>query len=441
MIKEIDNETMFKNIYQLPPAHYLILENGKIKIENYWRLKNEQNNKDYFTSDKELINQFRDLFFSSIKMRLRSDVPVGALLSGGLDSSAIVSVINSIAKKEKLPVDIKTFTAAYKEKEIDESNYAKEVVKGTKIPNVLVYPNLNNNISCDIDKIMYHQDEPPISMTVFPHWYLMHEIKKHGIKVIISGQGSDEMLAGYLEQFLGYSLVDLLSNYRYQRFFHDIKKFKDKSNIKYSIILLQILKAIATRRIGMLAKSLMRDKGILYLRPDFIKNNWKVYNYKETMTKYSRLNESLYRALTLDSPPYILHYEDRNSMAFSIEQRVPFLDYRLVEFLFSLSNKQKIDNGISKIILRNSLKGIMPEKVRQRYSKLGFTVPVNKWMREMKNYAFNILNSRDFNKRIYWNPTKLRKLYKKQLKGEVNMEHFFWRIIACEIWHRIYFDK
>jgi len=437
---DISSETMFRNIFQILPAHYMVIENGSSKILRYWGLKNEKNENDLLIGEEKLLSRFRDLFFSSVKLRLRSDVPLGVLLSGGLDSSAIVSCINAISKNEKNPIQIKTFTASYKQEQIDESAYAKEVVRGTNIPNILVFPNSNRSIGKDIEKVIYHQDEPPLSMTAFAHWYLMEEIKKHDIKVIISGQGSDEMLGGYLNVFMGYYLKDLISNCRYIKLFNEINSLKTKSNMPYKTIIMQLIKAMVSRRMGLIIKSYLKDRGILYLRSEFVKNNWSSYNYKPVMTNYSNLNEAMYRMFTRESIPAILHYESRNSMAFSIEQRNPFLDYRLVEFIFGLSNSQKIDEGISKVILRKALKNIMPEKIVSRYSKLGFTVPQSDWMNDMKDYVNDILNSSSFKGRIYWDSKKIRRLYSDKLRNRTEMSIFLWLVIACETWCRAFFS-
>jgi asparagine synthase (glutamine-hydrolysing) len=436
---DTSSETMFRDIFQILPAHYMVIENGSSNIARYWGLKNEKNKDDLLIGEEELLSRFRDLFFSSIKLRLRSDVPLGILLSGGLDSSAIVSSINYIFKEENLPLhQIKTFTASYKKEQIDESAYAKEVVRGTNIPNILVFPNSNRNIGKDIEKVIYQQDEPTQSMTVFAHWYLMEEIKKHDIKVIISGQGSDEMLGGYLEVFMGYYLKDLLLNCRYSKYIDEVKQLKRKSHMPYKIIILQFMKALVSRRLGLIIKSYFRDRGISFLKPEFVKNNWKSYDYRPTMTKYSNLNEGLFRLFTRESLPLILHYEDRNSMAFSIEQRTPFLDYRLVEFLFGLSNKQKIDGGISKVILRKALKDILPRMIINRYSKLGFAVPQANWIKEMGDYIKDILGSIDFQQRVYWDSAKVRILCSDQLNNNTEISPFLWRVIACEIWHKVF---
>ena len=433
------HETMFKNIYQLLPAHYMIYKNGKVTIQRYWDLKNEKNAADFTMNPEEVHAKFRDLFYDSIRLRLRSDVPVGVLLSGGVDSYAIASVIGDMNRNKKLTADVKTFTAAYDDAAIDESKYALEVSRKAGLFNALVYPNANNRVADDIRKMIYFQDEPPESMKAFPHWYIMEQLKGHGIKVVLSGQGADEILSGYLRIFVGYHMVDLLSRFNLAKLCSEARLLKSKSRVLYRTMALQVCKASVPRRFAMVTRSFLRDKGIRYLNADFVRRNWKAYGYEPAMSRYSRLNEHLYRMTTRDSLPRILHAEDRNSMAFSIEQRVPFLDYRLVEFVFSLSNSQKINNGYSKNILRHSLKGIMPDMITERYSKLGFTVPQKKWLTGMNVFVNDLFHSDSFRKRPYWDPKVIEKLYQKLETGEGDMESFLFRVIACELWHRTFF--
>lgn len=437
---DIDDKTMFGNILQLPPAHFLLYENNQVKLSKFWHLEDQKNITDLAMNPEAMLKYFRELFFSAVDLRLRSDVPTGALLSGGLDSSAIVSVIDILARERKIPLDIKTFTASYSEKNIDESHYAAEVVKKTGMQNILVYPNAEGELWQDIEKVIYHQDEPPLTMTAFAHWYLMEEIHKQDIKVIISGQGADEMMAGYVEQFSGFFLADLLAKGSFGRFFHETRNLNNKSLLSYRLMLAQLVKVILSRGIANIFKSLLREKAIQHLEYDFVKDHWRSFYPVPEMKHYSRLNQQLHRSFTRESLPRILHYEDRNSMAFSIEQRVPFLDYRLVEFIFGLSNRQKMADGIGKVILRQALKGIMPDAIVNRYSKLGFTVPQKRWIQEMDSYVNDLFSTTCFKQRPYWNSEKIKRLYKDNRKKGAIMDTFLWRVIACETWHSVFLN-
>jgi asparagine synthase (glutamine-hydrolysing) len=438
---DIDDETQFKHIYQLPPAHYLTIDEGKVRIQRYWNLPNVHNDYGLALGKDDVAEQFYHLFYDSVKLRLRSDVPIGALLSGGLDSSAIVSIVNNIEKTEGLPVDIKTFTATYEEPALDESNYARAVTESCDLHNILVYPNIGNKIPGDLEKLIFHQDEPPVSMTAFAHWYLMNEISKHGIKVILSGQGADECLAGYLDKYIGYYLKDLFKTKQYRKMLREIVLLKQKCNILPNTVAMQLVKSLVSYGLAAKCRVYFKEGGVRLLKYHIKNGSLHSGLMDKAMDKYTNLNRELYRYLTVESLPRILHYEDRNSMAFAIEQRVPFLDYRLVEFVFSLANEQKINNGVSKIILRTGLRDVLPEKILYRYSKLGFTVPEDRWISSISELANDIFASKSFKERGYWDSERIAKLYKRQLTGRVKMGHFLWRVIACEVWHRIFIDR
>jgi asparagine synthase (glutamine-hydrolysing) len=390
-----------------------------------------------------MLEQFRELFFSALSLRLRSDVPVGALLSGGLDSSAIVSVIGLLAQEKNTNLDIRTFTATYDEKAIDESGFALDVVRQTGIKNILVYPGSDGKLSTEIEKVIHYQDEPPLTMTAFAHWYLMKEISKHDIKVILSGQGADEMFGGYVEQFAGYFLKDLLFLKKFKTFFAETKLLKSRSGLTSGIILMQLVKAIMSRRIALVFKSLLREKAIQHLNRDFTKKHWGWSDIATgpDLKHSSALNGKLFRAFSSESLPRILHYEDRNSMAFSIEQRMPFLDYRLVEFAFSLANQWKMNSGIGKVILRRALQGVMPDTIVKRFSKLGFTVPQNRWINEMDGYVNQLFSTRSFRQRPYWDADRIIKMYSDNRTKKSGMDIFLWRVIACEVWLNKFFAR
>ncbi len=438
---DVDEKTMFRDVFQLPPGHSMIREKGRSTLHRYWRLPEPAGRSGGDMAPGELLERFRDLFFSAVALRLRSDVPVGALLSGGLDSSAIVSVIDHLARTRGVDVDIHTFTAGYRDTAIDETGFAAEVVRATGIANTLVHPDSRGRIWEDIPRLIRHQDEPPLTMTAFAHWYLMEEIGRRDIKVILSGQGADETLAGYVEQFCGFFLLDLLFSGRPGTAVREAALLRERSGLPLRLILMQTLKALVSRRTSLMVKSLVRERAIQNLDRGFVRRNFPgCAGPPEPAPAGSRLNRQLYRSFVQESIPRILHYEDRNSMAFSIEQRMPFLDYRLVEFLFSLPNREKMGQGAGKLILRRALRGIMPDTIVDRYSKLGFTVPQKSWLTGMGPAVEDLLASSGFRGRGYWDPQRIRRLYRGLGGKGGGTDIFLWRVIACEIWHNVFFD-
>ncbi|MEK7565776.1 MAG: asparagine synthase (glutamine-hydrolyzing) [Patescibacteria group bacterium] len=392
-------ETFFKNINRVPSGSFLEwdVKTGQHQIKRFFdlaraapaNLKNEN-----------LINRFRELFLDSIRLRLISEVPVGTALSGGLDSSAIVCAVPQL----------KTFSAVFPNQINNEEKYIDEVVKKTGATAFKIYPNPSEFWS-EIEKLIYHQDEPMISTGPYAQWKVMEKAHTEGIKVIIDGQGADEMLAGYTPYHFVY-FRELFNKKEY------LKLFKE---LLFSIDLIwPLVKDKFKSRVNI--KDLFVFAGL--------------HPAKQGAT----LKERLKRDFFSTSLPSLLRYEDHNSMAFSIESRVPFLDYRLVELVFSLPPNFIIRNGWNKWIMRQALKGILPEIIRNRRWKVGFTTPEVAWLRETAAEVRKIFNSESFNHRPYFNHDKIRESFENFVAGKNDESMIFWRIINLELWLRIFID-
>ncbi|MDO8515435.1 MAG: asparagine synthase (glutamine-hydrolyzing), partial [bacterium] len=309
-------ETFFEGIKRVPSGSYLEydLKTNNHTIKRYWNIEKK--------SIDDPVTKFKELFLDSVKLRLISEVPVGTALSGGLDSSAVVCTVPNL----------KTFSAVFPHEINNEEEYIDEVVKKTGVQAFKVYPKVEEFWQ-DINKLISFQDEPMISTGPYAQWKVMEKAHAEGIKVIIDGQGADEMLAGYIPYHFVY-FKELFSQKKY----------------------LQLIKEVVFSLD--LIWPLIKDK--FKSRVD-IKNLFN-FSVEPTINK-SGLNNRLKQDLFEMSLPSLLRYEDHNSMAFSIESRVPFLDYRLVEFVFSLPSEFKIRNGWNKWIMREALKDILPEKI------------------------------------------------------------------------------
>ena len=363
-------ETFYSGVYSLMGGHMFTVDLNEIKtikpIEWYKiRLITNSNN------FSENVNIFRNIFKKALEFRFRSDVPVGACLSGGLDSSSIVSYSASIFNG----IDINVFNARFKDKEYDESYFADLVVD--KYDNVLMnFCSLKPvQISELLAKVLYHQDEPFSDFGIFSQWEVMRLANEKGVPVLLDGQGGDELLAGYRKYYAFY-LKELLRNLSFFTFTKELffliknKQFKffDKEGIKRYLNLSSSNKALSERTLNLNSEI---DFGV-------------------GMSK-SLVDCSIQDIKYFSFPP-LLRYEDRNSMAFSIETRVPFMDYQLVEFSLGLPAESKIKNGYTKYILRESMIGILPEEIRKRISKLGFSTPQAEWLKnniELRDYFMN----------------------------------------------------
>lgn len=422
--KNHKNNTFIKDIKSILPSHYIILEKSTIKEIKYWTL----DLKEISERDNNLNKKFFDIFESSIKIHLRSDVPVGSCLSGGLDSSSIVCMINKIDKDQK----IYAFSSVFKEEGINEKSYIDKVARQINVKIEYVNPSIKE-FKNEIDKIIYYQEEPFSSTSIFAQWCVMKIARDNGIKVILDGQGGDEILAGYHYYF--YSLfLDLIKNHKFYKFFQELVYYWDLHKYKKLDTLVHLLyyslPSFLRDNIEFNIKRICFTNLIDKTNEDKLEENVKFNNI---------LKKDLYSNL-FNKLQALLHYEDRNSMAHSIEARVPFLDHRLVEFCFSLPNHLLLNNGMTKIILRESLKNILPDEITKRKDKIGFATPELNWFKtSLKDFILEILNSKSFKERGYFNVKKLIKEYELILKGKKYSTATLWRAINLELWFRKFF--
>lgn len=443
------NETFFKGIKQLPPAHYLIANaNSKqFQVCRYWDL--EPSNGIGDISDLEAATRFYKLFEDSIRLRLQSDVPVGTCLSGGLDSSSIVCVINRLLNKGDVPNPAvigkrqKTFSSCFENKRFDERNFIIEVVNQTGVDTHYIFPK-GDELFEDIDRFMWCQDEPVNDASQYAQWCVMKLVRDCGVTVVLDGQGGDELLAGYHLFFSSY-FEDLARTFQWRRLNKEAKYFSRNHGYRYSgwMVAMDMLKPFVPEAVlGCRRWFLNRggiDGSLECLNSDFVAVNRHKLDFPNRYQ--GQLSQHLYRFLVRDRLPSLLRYEDRNSMAFSVEARLPFLDYRLVEFIFGLPNEQKIRDGTTKIVLRNAMENIIPEKVRSRMDKMGFVTPQEVWFRtECASQVNEILKSDSFRQRPYFKPDAVWKYYKAFQKDVIGNSSFLWRCINLELWMRQFID-
>ena len=425
-----NKSTFFNDIFQLPASHYALIKKDEIKIERYWDIEKKS------VEGVDAKERFLELFKDSISLRLRSDVPVGTCLSGGLDSSSIVCVLNKMID----PTKQKTFSSCFEDKRFDEREYIEEVVKATSVTPFYTFPDINH-IYPQIEKIVWHQDEPFDSTSIFAQWSVMELAKKNGVIVLLDGQGSDEALAGYipykwfllLDSFNNKNPVYLLKNSL--GLFKSLKDYKNYTNRSYY----KILKRLVASKF--ISKEKVKSSRSYYLKREFIdkyKDNLKL-NYTHKFN--SKLENKLYHDVYYSALPRLLQYEDRDSMAFSLESRVPFLDYRFVEFIFSLPVSNKIKNGWTKYILRKSMKDILPEKIRCRKDKMGFVTPQDMWLATIKDKVKDIFNSKEFLQRPYIDSNGVSELLEKYYGGDYSLSNTVWKLYCIEIWMRVFFEK
>jgi asparagine synthase (glutamine-hydrolysing) len=371
-------ETMFQNIFELQPSHNLIFDlcSYSIRIERYYNLKNSS------IVFENVEDTFEMLLTDSIKLHSRSDVEIGTCLSGGLDSSTIVSLLHN----PDLKYPIKTFSAIFPNQAIDESDFIHKL--NNYYPFVAHYTSPNYSMFWkEFDKLIWHQDLPIQSTSPFAQWEVMKLANLNGIKVLLDGQGADEILGGYSE-FVGAYLLKLLSNFKISAL---IKLARSLSlNYETSNYKNDLLRAIFQYLPNPIKSQIYKTKRI---GPSFIKQSDLI---DISIRKIDRRIMNSIRDTSIHSIETtlmtLLRYEDRNSMAFSIESRVPFLDHRLVEFCINLPDDYKIKNGWTKYILRNSNIHRLPKEINWRKEKLGFVTPEAKWSFAIKKNLIEYMN-------------------------------------------------
>lgn len=428
----VDKNTFFENIAELPPAHIMEVSKNGIKTERYWDI--DENKTLTGLSDDDYAKGFEDLFADAVKLRLRSDVPLGIALSGGLDSSSIACIAGRFVTKP-----IKTFSVYYEDdKKFDEREFIYEVLKtGNFDP---VYFTANQNVSFEeLRKFFYYQDEPCMSASPFSAYKNNENIRKAGIIVALNGQGGDELLAGY-HTYFKYYYLDLVKNIQFLKLAKELKLYQKDFNLSINEIVNLFTKI--GLRLFLPDKLLKHHEYKEVANKGFYTN--QLFEYKnviELNKKYkNELNNNLYQTLVNTSIPHLLHWEDRNSMAHSVESRVPFLDYRLAEWIFSIPVNQKIRGAETKFVLRNGMKNILPEKVRNRKDKVGFATPTDLWTNKLlKNEISELFASSSFKQRGIFEASKIESAYQKSPSTFKANE--IWRILSMEMWFRIFIDN
>lgn len=417
-IKKLQHGHKFKFDLNYPPL------NGINSGQKWYDLKERVLKINGFKS----TNEFKELFSSAVGLRLRSDVPVGVCFSGGLDSSSIVSVLlNEFNKK-----DLSTFSAVYKKGQTgDETEFINEY-RNSLNKMFFITPDADS-LENDLVQFVKAHGEPIPSTSPYAQFQVM-KLAKDKVVVTLDGQGADEELAGY-HYFFGFYFKDLLINGHILKFcseiYYYLAKHKSLMGVK-SFLFFMLPKRVRT-------KIRVIERG--YLKVDFVNK----YNKSNTIVGNLYGSKSLKDAI-LDhfefKLEHLLKWEDRNSMWFSLEARVPFLDYRLVEKTLATSSDLLINKGMTKYILREAMRKYLPEKIRVRRDKTGFETPEDEWFRtpKWKRIVTDIITSQSFSKREIIDPPKAMVLYNKHLKGKINASRDIWKWINLELWFRKFID-
>ena len=437
-------ETLFQGVKRLLPGHVLTWRDGEVSIRRYWDVDFSKG--DSVRDEKSYITDWSELFRESVRLRLMADVPLGMFLSGGIDSSAIAAVMSGMVSEP-----IKTFSVAFAEREANELEYARLVAEAYKTNHheIVVTP---EQFFAALPRLVWHEDEPLAHPSSVALYFVSHLASQH-VKVVLTGEGSDEMLAGYG---------------RYRRTLLNLSLGRRYNKLTPSIARKTIRNQIEQRMPeGRWRQKLMRT--FLVLAPELESiyfDNFAVFPApmqqhlltRETRERihsidpYVELRRLLVRTKDLslldgllyaDIKTYLhelLMKQDQMSMATSIESRVPFLDHKLVEFTASMPDTMKLRGNTTKYVLRESMKGVLPERILSR-SKMGFPVPIGSWFRGQFKSIIDeyVLSDRALSRGIFA-PDFVRGVVARHQAGEDHAERL-WALLNFEIWLRRFFDS
>ncbi|NDA61836.1 MAG: asparagine synthase (glutamine-hydrolyzing) [Chitinophagia bacterium] len=426
------DETLFQGVFVLPPGccfesniHVIKTVKGKIEYLQWYRPDTISTK----LSFEDAKTKFLEKFIDSIKLHLRADVPIGSALSGGLDSSSIVSYINVILKQQNKSELQKTFSSCSHDKQFDERNWMEEVVNDTRVEGHFVYPN-GNDLFVLTDKLIWYMDEPYQSQSAFLGYHVFQEAKKFNVAVLLNGQGADEYLSGY-NYYRLLRQKNLLKRFSIIQLIKELGSFSKVLEILFRLLLDLFPTALRYKISTLNSKNRAIDKII-----SFKKHIKKRIHPYETMDFDSSTHVSISKHQLFKDPlQKYLRWEDRNSMAHSVEARVPFLDHRLVEFVHSLPLGYLDAPKFSKRILVEAMKGILPEKVRNRRDKKGFITPEMRWFtKDFKDDFIKLFQDNvQFSKGLI-NQKEAESYLVKMQQGIIPFNYSYWHIILFCIW-------
>jgi asparagine synthase (glutamine-hydrolysing) len=438
-------ETFFGGVRALPPGCWMRVANGTIALRRFWRIDEPDVGTTPRPGDpQEIVAHYRDLFLDAVRLQLRSDVPVGTCLSGGIDSSSIVCAIDRLladgrAGAAQLGPQQQTFSAVYaEERRYNERKYVERVLRATGAAGNFTMPSAEQLLR-DAGQLIWHQDEPFQSTSIFAQWCVMRSVRERGVTVLLDGQGADEMLAGYrpFQVFFG----DLLRSAGPARMLAEALAAQARTGAPMAKpaarALLYLLPHATARRLRRLIdRNRVDERGI---NPDLSAaaqretyEDWLPWEENATLGRHLRT------ALVETSLPHLLRYEDRSAMAFGVEARVPFLDHRLVELAFGAAAPWRIHRGWTKWVHRAALEPLAPGAIIWRSDKVGFETPEIEWARAVVVGMPELFGSGAY-AGAYLDLPEVRR-QSAQIPESRDAARRVWRWINLELWLRAWED-
>jgi asparagine synthase (glutamine-hydrolysing) len=370
--EEHTNNTFFKDVVKLPAGSNLTydLSTHKYEIKSYYTISINQSNSSL--NEQDSVKLYKSVLEDAIKLRMRSDVKVGTCLSGGLDSSSVSAISAEIYNSEGGNNKFNAIHAKSTEKNTDESNFAQQVGEHCNLNLNVLEPTIED-FKSKINEVIYTQEEPFGSPSIFMQYFVMEKAKEINCKVMLDGQGGDETLLGYEKYYPAY-LLSLGGVKMVKEFFNSSKnsKLSKIDLLKYSFYF---------TKYGIRKKLLERKNR--FIKTEYIKN-FESKRLKELSNSYLNIEKLQKFEIKYTQLPHLLKYEDKNSMRNSIETRLPFIDYKVLETALSIKHQFKINNGWTKYVLRKAVENILPKTIVWRKNKLGFNAPETSWLNSLE---------------------------------------------------------
>jgi asparagine synthase (glutamine-hydrolysing) len=434
----------FQGMRKLPPAHYLLCHDGKVEVVRYWRLRRKRK---LDRPEAEWCEEIRSRLEEAVRLRLISDVPLGAFLSGGIDSSAVVAMMSRVSS-----VPVKTFSIGFEEPDYDELRYARLVAErfGTEHHESVVRP----DAAAVLPKLTWHFDEPFGDSSAVPTYYVAQMTRRY-VTVALNGDAGDENFGGY-----GRYVATLLAA--------SFDRWPGAELLRRAIRWGLHLWPQGGRRTGLLTRGRRFLDGLCEEAPERRYARW-LYpfcgdrkdellhpEFRANLDGADALDPLLVAYRQSDAPDFVdatlgvdaalylpddlLVKVDIASMAHSLEARSPFLDHEVVEFAATIPSDLKVRGRTTKFILKRALSGLLPEEILRR-PKMGFGVPIDHWLRhELRDLAYDTLLSPRCIGRGYFRPATVRRLLDEHVRQRANWHYLLWTLLMLELWHRTYID-
>jgi asparagine synthase (glutamine-hydrolysing) len=438
----LKKHTLFKNIHSLAPATYIVIQKGKIiEKQKYWEF-------DYHIDEDKTEEEYTDelllLLENSLNIQTRSDVPVGAYLSGGIDSSTV-----SVLASKNYYGDFQTFCGGFKDsKEYDETHYAKLVSVSINSVHHEIFPT-SQDFADNFEKITYHMDFPEAGPGVFSQ-YMVSKLASDHVKVVLGGQGGDEIFGGYtryavayLEQALKGAIFETSEEGKHLVTLQSI--IPNMPQLRNYIPLLKeqfkdgFFGPMDERYFRMINRShnlkdIYNEDFLSTLNQEELLDKFKqVFNQPDTSSYFNKMTHFDLKTQL----PALLHVEDRVSMAFSLESRVPMLDYRIMELAAKMPPTMKFSGGKTKAMLLKTVKNILPKKIIDRKDKMGFPTPINKWLAgDLREFSLDILTSQKARERGLLDT----KAIEQQINKSGRFSRDLWGALSLEMWFTKFID-